>query len=74
VRAKVEAALREYVAPMLEADGGTVELIEVDDELIVLRLSGQCAGCPGQPYTLAGVVEPVLQRALGRPVRVQTRA
>jgi Fe-S cluster biogenesis protein NfuA len=71
VQARIEAALHEYVRPMLEADGGRVELVSVDGDTILLRFSGQCAGCPGQPYTLAGIVEPVLQRLLGDQIRVQ---
>ena len=57
----------------MRADGGEIELVEVKDRTVVVRLSGVCAGCPGQPYTVSGVIEPVLKRALGDDIIVEAR-
>lgn len=70
---QAENAIREYVRPLVEADGGAIELLEVSRERIVVRLSGTCAGCPGKPYTLSQVIEPALRKALGIDVKVEAR-
>lgn len=73
MRERIEAAIREYIEPLIRADGGSIELLEADERTVVVRLSGACSGCPGQPYTLEGVITPVLRRVLGTDVRVVAR-
>jgi len=58
VREKVEAALAE-IRPALQADGGDVELVEVNDGTVKLKLTGHCAGCPMASMTLKMGVERV---------------
>jgi Fe-S cluster biogenesis protein NfuA len=60
LREKVEAAL-EKVRPALVADGGDVELIDVKDGVVTLRLIGACGGCPMATMTLKGGIERVLK-------------
>ncbi len=46
------------VRPMLQADGGDVELVDVDDQGVVqLRLQGACSGCPMAQQTLKMGIE-----------------
>jgi NifU-like protein len=73
VREKAQALIDDYLRPLIEADGGSIELVEVSAERIVLRLAGTCVGCPGKPYTLSGVIEPAVRRALGANVQVEAR-
>lgn len=62
MRDKVEAALAK-VRPMLQADGGDVELVEVTDKGIVkVRLTGRCKGCPMSQATLRNSVERIVLR------------
>ena len=52
LREKVEEALQK-VRPSLQADGGDVQLVDVDDNGIVkVRLMGACGGCPMSQMTL----------------------
>jgi Fe-S cluster biogenesis protein NfuA len=60
MREKVEAAL-EQVRPALLADGGDVQLIDVEGGVVTLRLIGACAGCPMATMTLRGGIERVLK-------------
>jgi Fe-S cluster biogenesis protein NfuA len=60
MREKVEAALAK-VRPMLLADGGDVQLIDVKDGVVKLRLTGACGGCPMATMTLKGGIERVLK-------------
>jgi len=60
MREKVEAAL-EQVRPVLLADGGDVQLIDVKDGVVTLRLTGACGGCPMATMTLKGGIERCLK-------------
>ena len=60
MRGKVEAAL-EQVRPALLADGGDVQLIDVKDGVVTLRLTGACGGCPMASMTLKDGIERVLK-------------
>ena len=62
VREKVELALG-AIRPRLQADGGDVELVDVDGEGVVsVRLAGACRGCPGAAMTLKMGIERILRQ------------
>jgi len=57
IRDDVENALNE-IRPMLQADGGDVELVDVDeDNVVTVRLKGACDGCPMAMMTLKNGIE-----------------
>ncbi|MDD4876406.1 MAG: NifU family protein [Dehalococcoidales bacterium] len=58
------AAILAQVRPALEADGGDVELVSVDEGVVSLRLKGACAGCPMATMTLKQGIERVLKEQL----------
>ena len=60
MREKVEAALAK-IRPALQADGGDVELVGVDDGVVKVALKGACAGCPVATMTLKQGIERVLK-------------
>jgi Fe-S cluster biogenesis protein NfuA len=61
MREKVEQAL-EKIRPMLMADGGNVELVEVSDDGVVrLKLTGTCGCCPMSQMTLKMGIERLLK-------------
>ena len=52
----------EVIRPRLQADGGDVELVSVEEDMTVkVRLQGACKGCPGARMTLKMGVERVLK-------------
>jgi Fe-S cluster biogenesis protein NfuA len=53
------AKVIEKIKPILAADGGSVELISVDEKkgVVTVRLTGACGCCPHAAMTLKGVVE-----------------
>ena len=71
--AKIEAAIEELVRPLIEADGGYIELLDVRDTTIVVRLSGACGGCPGATLTCSGVIEPAVRAAVGHEVTIELK-
>jgi len=60
MKEKVEAALAK-VRPALQADGGDVELVDVNEGVVRLKLRGACAGCPMSTMTLRQGIERVLK-------------
>lgn len=58
---KIKEAL-DKIRPSLQADGGDVELIGIDDKGVVkVRLSGACGGCPMATMTLKNGIEKTLK-------------
>jgi Fe-S cluster biogenesis protein NfuA len=64
MKEQVEAAL-EKIRPALKRDGGDVELIDVQDGVVKVKLTGACGGCPMSGMTLRMGVE----RAIKQEVR-----
>lgn len=56
MKARIVEALN-MIRPALQADGGDVELIDVNDGVVKLRLTGACGGCPMASLTLKNMVE-----------------
>lgn len=53
----------EKIRPMLQHDGGDIELIDVlEDGTVKVKLQGACAGCPGAAMTLKNGVEAILKK------------
>ena len=61
MRERVEAAL-EKVRPALRADGGDVELVDVNDGVVSVRLTGACGSCPMSTMTLKMGVERAIRQ------------
>lgn len=61
MREKVAAAL-EKARPALQADGGDVELVDVKDGVVTVRLTGACGGCPMAGMTLKMGVERMVRK------------
>ena len=60
---KVEAVL-EKIRPMLQSDGGDVELVSVEDGIVNLRLIGACGSCPSSTYTLKIGIEQAIREEI----------
>lgn len=61
---KVKKSL-ENIRPMLQADGGDVEFVSVDDEgNVKVRLQGACGHCPHATYTLKLGIEHTLREEI----------
>ncbi len=61
----------EEIRPNLQADGGDLEYIGVDDEGVVsLELQGACAGCPMSQLTLSMGIERILKEHVEGVTRV----
>ncbi len=54
----------EKIRPSLQADGGDVELIGVEKDVVKLRLRGACCGCPMSEMTLKNGIEKMLKKEI----------
>ncbi len=62
MKEKIQAAI-DKIRPMLKADGGDVELVDVtEDGIVKVRLQGACAGCPMSQMTLKNGIERVIKQ------------
>jgi Fe-S cluster biogenesis protein NfuA len=61
MREQVQAAI-DKIRPMLKADGGDVELVDVkEDGTVQVRLQGACSGCPMSQMTLKNGIERIIK-------------
>lgn len=67
---KVEQAMDGYIRPLLQRDGGDVEIVDVKDTLVYCRLAGSCRGCAGASQTLRMIVEQNLKDLVDERIRV----
>ena len=63
MRDKVEEVL-DKIRPNLMADGGNVELVDVNDGVVTVRLTGACGGCAMSTLTLKMGIERILQQEI----------
>jgi len=70
MKEQVEAALEE-IRPALQADGGDIELVSVENKVVKVRLKGACAGCPAAQMTLQMGVERRLKEAIPEIEKVE---
>jgi Fe-S cluster biogenesis protein NfuA len=62
-RQSVEQVITDRVKPALLAHGGGIELVDVKDETVFVRLTGACGTCPMALMTLKAGVERALKQA-----------
>ncbi|MBF0613816.1 MAG: NifU family protein [Magnetococcales bacterium] len=71
MREQVQKVLDE-IRPMLQRDGGDVELVEVTpDNVVNVRLRGACGTCPGAIMTLKGGIERLMKQRIPEVVSVE---
>lgn len=63
MRDKVEEVLNQ-IRPSLHADGGDVELVDVKDGIVSVKLTGACSGCPMSTLTLKNGIERLLKEEI----------
>ena len=61
----------EELRPRLQADGGDIEFLGVDQGIVKVKLRGACAGCPMSTMTIKMGVEQYLKKKIPEVVRVE---
>jgi Fe-S cluster biogenesis protein NfuA len=73
MKEKVQKAI-DKIRPSLQADGGDVELVDVEDGIVKVRLRGACAGCPMSQMTLKNGIERLLKQEIPEVKSVESVA
>jgi Fe-S cluster biogenesis protein NfuA len=68
--AQARRLIDDILRPLIAADGGVIELVSATEARLVVKLTGTCAGCPGRPYTLSGVIERAARKYLSPTIQV----
>ncbi len=72
IKENVENALQK-VRPSLQADGGDVQLVDVDEDgLVKVKLMGACGGCPMSQMTLKMGIEKILKQNVPEVTSVES--
>ena len=71
MKEKVQEAI-DKIRPMLQNDGGDVELVEIEEGVVKVRLQGACAGCPMSQMTLKNGIERFLKQEIPEVVSVES--
>lgn len=58
---KIQEVIDREIRPMLQSDGGDLELVDVDGDRVVVALRGTCTSCPSSGLTLKGGIEAKLR-------------
>jgi Fe-S cluster biogenesis protein NfuA len=61
VETRVKAALAE-IKPQIQADGGDIDLVAIENGIVKVRLRGSCVGCPMSALTLKAGVERIIKQ------------
>ena len=67
---KIRAKLEE-LRGMLQADGGDMEVVEIDGSTVKLRLTGACGGCPHATMTIKQGIERTLRDQVDENIVVE---
>jgi NifU-like protein len=67
---QIDKVMNEYVRPMLQRDGGDVEILDIKDFRVYCRLAGACNGCASAGQTLRMLVERSLKEMVDERVQV----
>ena len=69
IEKKVEDAI-EKIRPAVQMDGGDVEFVSLEDNVVVVRMSGACSGCAMANITLKQGIEQTVREAVPEIERV----
>jgi Fe-S cluster biogenesis protein NfuA len=71
MREQIEKAL-DKIRPALQRDGGDVDLVDVIDGVVKVKLTGACGSCPMSQMTLKNGIEQVLKQEIPEIVSVES--
>lgn len=71
IEQKVRDALND-IRPNIQADGGDIEFVGIEQNVVKVRLKGACVGCPMSTMTLKQGVEAYIKKKVPEIVRVES--
>lgn len=68
---KISKVIEQQISPELQKDGGDIELVDVEGNVVKVKLSGMCSGCKNAAMTIKGFVESVLKDKVDSALTVE---
>lgn len=67
---KINSVIENQISPELQKDGGDIELVDIEDNKVYVKLRGKCSGCKNSHMTLKVFVEQTLRETVSRQIEV----
>ena len=68
---KISKVIEQQISPQLQKDGGDIELIDIDGNVVFVKLTGMCSGCKNASMTLKNFVETILKEKVDNNLVVE---
>ena len=69
---RLQEVLDKEIKPLLEKDGGSIELVDLNGNQVKVKLTGRCSGCPAAGVTLKHPVEDKLREFVSAELVVES--
>lgn len=73
MREAVQQVIDDILNPLLQNDASSIELLELSEDEVVVRVSGRAAFGVGAEYVRTGVIEPALRKVVGIDCTIQIK-
>lgn len=70
----IEEVIEREIRPVLQRDGGNLELVDIDGDTVLVKFRGACSSCPVSAVTLKDVVETKLRESVSEELTVEEAA
>jgi NifU-like protein len=67
----IEETFEKEIRPMLKADGGDIELVDIEGSKVIVSLRGMCSSCSTSNFTLKNYIEPKLKEFVGDDIYIE---
>jgi len=68
---KINEVVDKYIRPALQADGGDIEIVDFQDNVLSVRLQGACSCCPHARMTLENAVGNTICQAVSQDITIK---
>ena len=69
---RVQEVIDKEIRPLLEHDGGSIELVDLNGNNVIVRLTGRCSSCPSAGVTLKYTVQDKLREFVSSDLTVES--
>ena len=67
---EIKAVIDQYIIPSLQMDGGSISIVNFENNLLTVKLEGHCSCCPHAQATLKNFVEETIHRMVSNQITV----
>jgi Fe-S cluster biogenesis protein NfuA len=68
---QINEVVDKYIRPALQADGGDIEVVDFQDNILSVRLQGACSCCPHARMTLENAVGNTIRQAVSQDIIIK---